>query len=308
MFAYGQTYYWRIDEVNQSPDKTINKGVVWSFTAEPYGYPIKPVSATASSTQANMGPENTINGSGLTGDLHGTEGTTMWLSGGAQPNWIQYQFDKVYKLYDLKVWNTNQLIESFIGFGAKKVTIEYSADGTTWAALDNVPEFARATGIPRLRRQYHGQLRWRHGQVRQADDQQHLGRRQSRDRPERGPVLLRPGAGPHAAAGDGRDRRRGGCRPELAAGSRGGLAQGVLRHRPGRGDERHRPAQTVTDHAFTPGCSTFGTTYYWRVDEVNTVTYPGDVWSFTTMAYAVVEDFESYNDDDNRIYDTWIDG
>ena len=49
VFAYGQTYYWRIDEVNKSADNTISKGVVWSFTAEPYGYPVKPVAATASS-------------------------------------------------------------------------------------------------------------------------------------------------------------------------------------------------------------------------------------------------------------------
>ena len=82
----------------------------------------------------------------MTGDLHGTEGTTMWLSSGVQPNWIQYQFDKAYKLYDLKVWNSNQPIETFIGFGAKKVTIEYSTDGTTWTAVANVPEFARASG------------------------------------------------------------------------------------------------------------------------------------------------------------------
>ena len=52
----------------------------------------------------------------------------------------------------------------------------------------------------------------------------------------------------------------------------------------------------------------FSTTYYWRVDEVNAVPYPGGVWSFTTEPYAVVEDFESYDDFDNRIYDTWIDG
>ncbi len=49
VFAYGQTYYWRIDEVNKSPDGTINKGGVCSFTAEPYGYPITNVTATASS-------------------------------------------------------------------------------------------------------------------------------------------------------------------------------------------------------------------------------------------------------------------
>ena len=45
-------------------------------------------------------------------------------------------------------------------------------------------------------------------------------------------------------------------------------------------------AQTVTDHSFTPASLLFGTTYYWRVDEVNTVTYPGDVWSFTTQEFA----------------------
>ncbi len=61
-------------------------------------------------------------------------------------------------------------------------------------------------------------------------------------------------------------------------------------------------AKTVTDHAFDPGALLFGTTYYWRVDEVNTVTYPGDVWSFTTQEFAAVDDFESYNDDNNRIY------
>ena len=38
--AYGQTYYWRVDEVNAAPDNTIYKGDVWSFTTEPYGYPI----------------------------------------------------------------------------------------------------------------------------------------------------------------------------------------------------------------------------------------------------------------------------
>jgi hypothetical protein len=147
VFAYGQTYYWRIDEVNQSPDGTVSKGSIWSFTAEPYGYPVKPVSATVSSAQANMGPEKTIDGSGLTGDLHGTEGTTMWLSSGTQPNWIQYQFDKVYKLNDLQVWNSNALIEAVLGFGAKNVTVETSTDGTTWTTLANVPEFARAPGI-----------------------------------------------------------------------------------------------------------------------------------------------------------------
>jgi hypothetical protein len=70
----------------------------------------------------------------------------MWLSTGVPPNWIQYQFDKVYALRELWVWNSNQAIEPYMGFGAKKVTIEYSVDGTTWTTLSNVPEFARAPG------------------------------------------------------------------------------------------------------------------------------------------------------------------
>ena len=50
------------------PDNTIFKGNVWSFTVEPYAYPITGVTATASSAQPGMGPENTVNGSGLNAD------------------------------------------------------------------------------------------------------------------------------------------------------------------------------------------------------------------------------------------------
>ncbi len=68
------------------------------------------------------------------------------MSTGVQPNWIQYEFDKVYKLYQLLVWNSNQMIEDFMGFGAKTVKIETSLDGTTWTELANVPEFAKGSG------------------------------------------------------------------------------------------------------------------------------------------------------------------
>ena len=243
VFEYGQTYYWRIDEVNKSADGTIFKGNVWSFTAEPYGYPITSVTATASSSQPSMGPEKTINGSGLTGDLHGTDGTTMWMSTGVQPNWIQYQFDKTYKLDKLLVWNSNQTIEGFLGFGAKDVKIEYSTDGTTWTATGECAAVRQSPRYAGLRRQHHRQLRRRDGQVRQADDQQHLGRHEHRDQSERSAVLLCPGPGPSAAAGDRRhgDQRR--HHPELAARPRGGLAQGVLRHRCKRRGQRHRDRQ-----------------------------------------------------------------
>jgi hypothetical protein len=57
----------------------------------------------------------------------------------------------------------------------------------------------------------------------------------------------------------------------------------------------------------------WGKTYYWRVDEIDTANpespWKGTVWSFTTADFTVVDDFESYTDDEgSRIYETWIDG
>ncbi|UCE48482.1 MAG: hypothetical protein JSW47_23180, partial [Phycisphaerales bacterium] len=80
---FGQTYYWRVDEVNAPPDSTIFKGDVWSFTIEPFAYPIDGanITATASSSMAGGAPERTIDGSGLDdSDLHSTNLEDMWLS------------------------------------------------------------------------------------------------------------------------------------------------------------------------------------------------------------------------------------
>jgi hypothetical protein len=61
-----------------------------------------------------------------------------------------------------------------------------------------------------------------------------------------------------------------------------------------------------------PGLLEPNTTYYWRVDEVyNGNPVEGPVWSFTVGAYLLVDDFESYTDDDaagEAIWQTWIDG
>jgi regulation of enolase protein 1 (concanavalin A-like superfamily) len=52
-----------------------------------------------------------------------------------------------------------------------------------------------------------------------------------------------------------------------------------------------------------------GQTYYWRVDEINTdgTISVGRVWSFMTVPYLVVDDFEYYNDVNNVIYNVWTD-
>ena len=232
----------------------------------------------------------------------------MWLSTGAQPNWIRYEFDKVYKLYDLKVWNSNQAIEAFVGFGAKKVTIEYSADGVTWTALDNVPEFGRGTGMPG----YAANTTISFGGVMAKFVKLTINSTWGGLSTVTGLAEVRFSYIPVQARA-----------PQPATAATGVAVDPTLNWRPGREAGSHQvffgadqaavadgtvAAKTVADHGFAPASLNFGATYYWKVDEVNTVTYPGDVWSFTTQEYAAIDDFEIYNDNDNRIYDAWIDG
>ena len=147
LLEFSRTYYWRVDFVIPGPAPVIYRGPVFEFTTAASVYWIKNLTATASSAQAGSGPERTVDSSGLdTSDGHSTDVKDMWWSQGVAPNWVQYEFDKVYALHEMWVWNMNQIIEPFIGFGAKTVRIEYSIDGATWTPLTNVPEFARGTG------------------------------------------------------------------------------------------------------------------------------------------------------------------
>jgi hypothetical protein len=72
------------------------------------------------------------------------------------------------------------------------------------------------------------------------------------------------------------------------------------------------------DESLDPGMLAFDTDYFWRVDEVNNTNpdspWAGNVWTFNTGDFLLVDDFEPYNDVDppadgsNRIFDNWIDG
>jgi hypothetical protein len=309
LLDFGTTYYWRIDEVNKPSDNTTFQGETWSFTVEPYAYPVTPVAATASSAQVGMGPENTINGAGLTGDLHGVEPTTMWLSAGVKPNWIQYEFDKVYTLHELLVWNSNQLIEGFLGFGAKDVTIETSTDGTTWAPVADVPPFNQAPGAP----DYAANTTVSLGDVEAKYVKLTINTNWGGVAPPTGLAEVRFFYVPVWAR-----------IPQPANGTTDVSIDTALNWRPGRGSTSHSvyfgtdgtavangtvAAQTVTDHRYSPAALNLATTYYWKVDEVGAATYPGDVWSFTTQPYGVVDDFESYTADPGaEVFSTWIDG
>jgi hypothetical protein len=86
----------------------------------------------------------------------------------------------------------------------------------------------------------------------------------------------------------------------------------------GKSSPEYKASQSVGEEMFAADRLELMTTYYWRVDEVNGAEagspWKGNVWSFTTGDFLVVDDFEAYNDIDegeegsNRIYNTWIDG
>ncbi|MHC4593378.1 MAG: hypothetical protein ACYS9C_01125 [Planctomycetota bacterium] len=326
----GTTYYWRVDEVNGPPDFTVYEGDVWSFTTELLAYPIENIIVTASSSSADKGAENTVNGSGLddSGLLHSNVGdNNMWLSetGGPQPTWIEFEFDNVYKLHEMWVWNSNETMEPVIGFGFKDVTIEYSSNGVDYMTLGTTHEFARGIGAAG----YAHNTTVDTGGVPAKYVKLTANSNWGGILPQFGlsevrffyiPVLARE-PNPESGAKD------------VSVGTIDAPADVTLSFRPGREAAKHdvyfssdfqavtdgtAPVTTVTEASHGPLSLDLATTYYWRVDEVNEVesptTWQGVVWDFTTQKYFVVDDFESYNDLDpddpesKRIFNVWLDG
>ena len=74
----------------------------------------------------------------------------------------------------------------------------------------------------------------------------------------------------------------------------------------------YKGPKALGEESYDPGKLTINTMYYWRIDEVNTVNpdspWAGNVWSFTTGDFFVIDDFEDYDTGDNQIWYTWHDG
>ena len=79
------------------------------------------------------------------------------------------------------------------------------------------------------------------------------------------------------------------------------------------GSPEYKGSMALGTENFDPGLLDADTTYYWRVDKVDGQgnAAKGPLWIFTTGAFLLVDDFESYTDDDTAgqaIWQTWIDG
>jgi alpha-mannosidase len=121
----------------------------------------------SSSWSGSVSPMNLIDLSGMQGLLHDNEmsASTMWHTGsnpvtsranaGTHPGpaWILFEFDRVYSLNELLIWNHNQ--PEYTKRGLKNVILEYSEDGKNWAELKPqgsscwiIPEASARNGEP----------------------------------------------------------------------------------------------------------------------------------------------------------------
>ncbi|MHC4627947.1 MAG: carbohydrate binding domain-containing protein [Planctomycetota bacterium] len=316
LLDFGKTYYWRIDEVNAPPDSTVFKGAVWSFTVEPLAYPITNVTATASSENtADMGPGNTVDGSGINADdEHSVEPTDMWLSSALptapQPTWIQFEFDDVYDLYEMWIWNSNQLLEPVIGFGVQNATLEHSLDGENWTSLGEY-EIPRAPGTPD--NPHDATISLAGTTARFVRLTVNSGWGGILD--QFGLAEVRFFVIPVAASDPSPAVRDSGVPLDVTLDWRAGRE--AVKHEVYFSKDEAAVADgtalvdTVEVTNYQPGTLEYGQIYYWKVNEVNDAAAApvreGEVWEFSTVENFVVEDFESYSAED-PIWETWIDG
>jgi len=315
LLDFGETYYWRIDEVNAPPDSTVFKGAVWSFTVEPFAFPITSVTATASSENtADMAAGKTVDGSGLAGDLHSVEPTDMWLSSvmptAPQPTSIQFEFDQSYNLLEMWVWNSNQLLEPVIGFGVQDVTVEHSEDGQNWTSLGDV-QIPRAPGTAGNAHDATISLAGVTAKFVRLTISSNWGGIVQQFGLSEVRFFFIP-----VEASD----------PAPADGDSGVGLDTTLSWRSGREVASHEVyfsndkaavedgtalVDTVSEGNFDPGTLEYGQIYYWKVNEVNDAAAipvrEGEVWEFSTVENFIVEDFESYSAE-NPIWETWLDG
>ena len=310
---FDTTYYWRVDAVNGAPDNTIFKGDVWSFTTELLAYPIGNVTATSNGTpDVDSDPENTVNGSGLNAeDQHSIENSDMWLASptGDEPLAITFAFDRIHKMHEMVVWNYNVAFELLLGLGVEDATVAYSTDGAEWVTLGDVV-LAQATAKPDYA-------------VPMTVDLQGVRAQYVR-------LIVNSGYGTTGKFGLSEVRFLSipvhPTEPDPAVEAADVSVSTSLSWRAGREAVSHDVylstdpdalalIDSVADSSVDPGALDLATTYYWRIDEVNEAEMPsawaGDVWSFSTQEYIVVEDFEGYTDDidaDEAIFQTWADG
>ncbi len=307
LLEFGQTYYWRVDEWDAG--MTVYEGNVWSFEVEPLTYVVSDVTATASlPSPEGKDPNNTVNSSGLDSDgHHSMEDADSWQVKAEADDvvWIQFDFDRVYKLNEIQIWNYNFGYEFILMFGLKDVTVEYATDANEWVTFGDLQLSQGPSDAS-----YAGETFDLAGiaarSVRITANSNYGGSSYALSEVRFRYIPAHPRS------------------PQPDTGATDVAIDTVLSWRAGREAVSHdvslgtdanavAPVDTVATNAYDPGGLNLGMTYYWTVDEVNDAATPSvwasDLWNFTTQEYILIDGFEDYTGDEgNRVYQTWLDG
>jgi len=248
----GTTYYWRIDEVNDSEPNSPWKGDVWSFMVPPKtAYYPDPING------AELVPENvTLTWtSGFGAKLHtvyfGDDFDTVNDAAGGAPMGVASYTPGALELAKTYYWR----IDEFDGAGTYKGNVwSFTTEGSVSGPNpSNGAVDVKPTAV----------LRWDAGAV----------------------------AASH----------------EVYFGSVADAVKNATKASP-----EYKGAKALGEESYDPGKLALTTTYYWRIDEVNGVNpdspWAGNVWSFTTGDFFVIDDFEDYDAGDNQIWCAWHDG
>jgi hypothetical protein len=248
----GTTYYWRIDEVNDSEPNSPWKGEVWSFSIPPKtAYSPNPADG-AEFVALNVQLKWTTGyGAKLHYIVFGEDFDVVSNTAMGIPNGTTTFNPGQLKLAKTYYWR----VDEFDGFGTHKGNVwSFTTEG---AVSGPNPSDGAADVKPT--------------------------------------VILRWDAGAVAAS------------HEVYFGTAADAVKNATKSSP-----EYKGPKALGEESYTPGKLLLNTTYYWRVDEVNTAStdspWEGNVWSFSTGDFFVIDDFEDYDTGDNQIWYAWHDG
>ncbi len=302
LLAADTVYYWRIDE--HAADDVVHPGEVWSFRtagpglgvraeyfrgAEPAGVPV--LTQVEKSIDHNWGSGEVA--AGLSDDV-----SARWTADLEAPTTETYQFITTSD-DGVRLWLDGRLIiNNWASHGSTDdlVTVDLIAGQVYFLQVDWYENSGNAIA----------KLSWKSPTIqRQAIPAGPL------QLPVRATSPYPANAAPHAPQAPVLHWR--GAEQAAHHDVYFGQTADAVANADSTSADVYQGRQAADETTFDPGALEWNKTYYWRVDEVNATgpdsPWRGSLWSFTTADFLVVDDFESYTDDEgNRIYQTWIDG
>jgi hypothetical protein len=294
-----QTYYWRVDEF-EAPNTHI--GDVWSFTTAKVGGGIRGNYYRGMDFESlvltRTDPRIDFNWGGSEPDpAIGADGFSVRWTGE-----VEAAFTETYTFYaraddGVRLWvNSIQLVNAWIDQGATEYSgkIDLVAGNTYSVVMEMYENGGDAVA----------ELRWSSPSTPiQLIPQAALAPpvKASSPSPSNGATgtkmtpILRWGAGESAVS------------HEVYFGTDAEAVRNA-----DKSSSEYKGNKALGDESYDPGKLAWHTSYHWRIDEVNTAStdspWVGNLWSFTTGDFLVIDDFEDYDAGDNQIWYTWKDG